>query len=110
MNLLCQEAGIKYRRYAIEDMNSQDFIKKALPGVKAMREWMMNGDKLYVHCSAGIYRSPQMIALYLTLFEDYSVEKAVKTLCLQHPHAQPSCKVIEDTVKQLNMRKTRIHH
>lgn len=49
-------------------MNNDDFVSKAEGGVRLMRELLRDGERVYVHCSAGIYRSPQMIALYLTLF------------------------------------------
>ena len=37
MELLCNENKIKFRKYSIEDMNDDDFIKKALGGIKIMR-------------------------------------------------------------------------
>jgi protein-tyrosine phosphatase len=49
-------------------MNNEDFVSRAAGGLNMMRELLKNGEKVYVHCSAGIYRSPQMIALYLTIF------------------------------------------
>jgi len=36
--------------------------------------------KIYVHCSAGMYRSPQIIALYLILVEQYTIESAIETI------------------------------
>jgi protein-tyrosine phosphatase len=59
---------MQYRRYAIEDMNNEDFVEKGEGGVRILRELLQNNQRVYVHCSAGIYRSPQMIALYLSVF------------------------------------------
>lgn len=59
---------------------------------------LMKEDKIYVHCSAGIYRSPQMIALYLILCEKYSIDSAVKHLKENHPYAKPNCKVIKEAI------------
>ena len=67
-------------------MSSEDFINKAEGGVKLMKE-LIKEEKVYVHCSAGIYRSPQMIALYLILYEQFSAEKAVQTIKEKHPYA-----------------------
>ena len=72
--LLCEEHSIRFRRHAIEDMDSADFINKAEGGATLLSDLLKEGGKVYVHCSAGIYRSPQMIALYLTLFEHYPLE------------------------------------
>jgi protein-tyrosine phosphatase len=38
-----------------------------------MEKLMKKQGKVYVHCSAGMYRSPQIIALYLILVEKYSI-------------------------------------
>ena len=67
-------------------MSSEDFINKEEGGVKLMKE-LIKEEKVYVHCSAGIYRSPQMIALYLILYEQFSAEKAVQTIKEKHPYA-----------------------
>jgi len=45
-----------------------------------MEELLAGGGNIYVHCSAGIYRSPQMIALYLVAVKKYKVEEAVTLL------------------------------
>lgn len=86
-------------------MNNDDFVSKAEGGVKMMRELIKEGEKVYVHCSAGIYRSPQMIALYLTLFEKYTVEQAVGMIKSNHPHAKPSSKVIRDSISLMQLHR-----
>jgi protein-tyrosine phosphatase len=106
LSLICQEQGIKYKRCSILDMNNDDFINKAEGGVKMMRDLIKDGEKVYVHCSAGIYRSPQMIALYLTLFEKYSIEQAVNTIKASHPYAKPNCKVIRDAIGLMQLHRT----
>jgi len=75
-------------------MNNEDFVSKAEGGVRMMKE-LMRDEKVYVHCSAGIYRSPQMIALYLTLCEQFPVEKAIQMVKENHPYAKPNAKVIK---------------
>lgn len=42
-----------------------------------METIVRNHGKIYVHCSAGMYRSPQIIALYLILVEQYTIESAI---------------------------------
>lgn len=74
-------------------MNNEDFVSKAEGGVRVLRE-LMREERVYVHCSAGIYRSPQMIALYLVLCEQYPLETAIQTIKENHPYAKPSSKVV----------------
>lgn len=61
-----------------------------------------------MHCSAGVYRSPQLVALYLILSENYSPEQAVEYVKLRHPFARPNRKIVLNAVSQLlnkNMNK-----
>ena len=76
-------------------MNFKDFIVKAEEGVKIMHHILNEGRNIYVHCSAGIYRSPQMIALYLIAIKQYSLDKAVNLLKEKHPYAEPNSYAIE---------------
>lgn len=39
-----------------------------------------SGNTTYVYCTAGKYRSPQMVALYLTLKNGINVAEAVKLI------------------------------
>lgn len=71
-----------------------------------MRDLLKEGEKVYVHCTAGIYRSPQMIVLYLTRFENYSIEQAVNKVKNSHPFAKPNHKVIKDAVKEIEMHRS----
>jgi protein-tyrosine phosphatase len=45
-----------------------------------MENVLKNDGKIYVHCSAGMYRSPQIIALYLILVEQYTIESAIEII------------------------------
>ena len=85
-------------------MNNDDFVSKAEGGVRALEE-LMREERVYVHCSAGIYRSPQMIALYLVLCEQYSVEKAIQVIKESHPYAKPSTKVIKEDLGSMKSKK-----
>lgn len=88
-------------------MNSEDFVSKAEGAVRLLKELLSEGGKVYVHCSAGIYRSTQTIALYLNLFQSYSVEEAVTLIKLRHLYAKPNIKVINDALKMIQLRQSR---
>lgn len=87
-------------------MNNDDFINKAEGGLKIMRDMIKSGERLYVHCTAGIYRSPQMIALYLTIFDKFSLEDAVSFIRRRHPYAKPNCKVVKNTINLMDLRRS----
>jgi len=70
-----------------------------------MNELLKDGGKVYVHCSAGIYRSPQIIALYLSMFQNYSIEEAVSMIKLKHPFAKPNIKIIRETMGIMSIRQ-----
>jgi len=72
-----------------------------------MNELLRDDGKVYVHCSAGIYRSPQIIALYLSVFQSYSIEEAVCMIKSKHPFAKPNCKVIHDALGMIQMREAK---
>ena len=52
---------------------------KCIGALSLMRKILKRKDsKVYVHCSAGMYRSPQIVILYLTILEGYLPEDAIK--------------------------------
>jgi protein-tyrosine phosphatase len=57
-----------------------------------------DGKTTYVYCSAGKYRSPQTVALYLILKNGKNVEEAIKFVEERHPVARPNEKVIKKAV------------
>lgn len=65
------------------------------------------GGKVYVHCSAGKYRSPQIIAMYLTIFEGYSLERAVQMLKERHPFARPNLQVVQQAMGRISFRRSK---
>ena len=49
-------------------MNFCDFINKSSEALKLLRKLINSYDCVYIHCTAGIYRSPQLAILYLVIF------------------------------------------
>ena len=51
-------------------MNKRDFIERSYGALLIMRDIMSDKENVvYVHCSAGAYRSAQVVVLYLTLID-----------------------------------------
>ena len=87
---LCDEYGLQLLTYSIEDMNKKDFLSKWTGAVVLLRNLIRYGNKVYVHCSAGVYRSPQIVALYLMLVNHITPSEAIEFVKKKHPYARPS--------------------
>lgn len=85
-------------------MNADDFILKAEGGVRLMDELLQEG-RVYVYCSAGVYRSPQLVALYLALHQQYSLEDAINLVRKTHPYAKPSYKTLHAALRLAKLKK-----
>lgn len=46
-------------------MKARDFLVKSPLALCVLERLVKNYGKTYVHCTAGIYRSPQLITLFL---------------------------------------------
>lgn len=86
-------------------MNQEDFIIKADGCLKIMHELLSEGGNIYVHCSAGIYRSPQIVALYLAIYQHYSVEDAMNLVKKLHPYSKPSVKVLDGALRLIKLKR-----
>ena len=49
-------------------MNFEDFINKSADALRLLRRLVNKYECVYIHCTAGIYRSPQLAILYLVKF------------------------------------------
>eukprot|EP01023_Acetabularia_acetabulum_P053724 TRINITY_DN6021_c0_g1_i2.p3 TRINITY_DN6021_c0_g1~~TRINITY_DN6021_c0_g1_i2.p3 ORF type:complete len:228 (+),score=41.56 TRINITY_DN6021_c0_g1_i2:87-770(+) len=64
----CKELGIYHIREPIHDFDAFD-VRKRLPAIiKKLRALHdeKRGDKLYIHCTAGMGRAPSVAAMYMT--------------------------------------------
>lgn len=68
---LAEEYGMSCCNFQIFDMNVSDFINKSSEALKLLHTMISLHGCVYIHCTAGIYRSPQLAILYLVRFENY---------------------------------------
>lgn len=87
---LSESHGLHFYNYEIEDMNKKDFLDKWKGAVYLLRKIISTGEKVYVHCSAGVYRSPQIVTLYLMLMSNLTAAKAIELVKEKHPFARPN--------------------
>ena len=96
----CKELGIEITRYPIEDFNEKDLLLKLKGAGDKLKELLDKGKTVYVHCTAGMGRATATVAIYLILYEDYSVEEAINFIKSYRPVACPNVKVINKVVEQ----------
>ena len=78
-------------------MSRKDFISKCLGAVSLLGKILQDKhNKVYVHCSAGMYRSPQIVVLYLALLENYRLADAMKMVKEKHSFARPDPDLVND--------------
>ena len=72
-----------------------DGAKGGVPNVKDFQDaysilsrWQQRGHITFVHCLAGVERSPAVCALYLTQVKDISLEEAISLVQAKHSYAQ----------------------
>jgi protein-tyrosine phosphatase len=87
-------------------MNKEDFLSKCTGAIELLKNLVKQRKKVYVHCSAGVYRSPQIVVLYLILTEKYSPEEAVEFVKSRHPFARPNQQVVTHALEVLLRDKT----
>jgi len=68
--------AVELRRVPVRDFD-QDDLRRDLPEcVQALRELIDDGHTVYVHCTAGMGRSPTVVVAYLYWIEQRELEEA----------------------------------
>jgi len=83
-------------------MNKKDFLIKCVGAIQLLKNLINGNKKVYVHCSAGVYRSPQIVVLYLILTNNYTPEEAVEFVKSRHPFARPNPQVVSHALEILS--------
>jgi protein-tyrosine phosphatase len=73
-------AELAYRNVAVNDFDNLDLKRKLPACVEALDDLLKNGHKVYVHCTAGVNRSPTVVAAYLHWRLHWPLEKALDHL------------------------------
>jgi protein-tyrosine phosphatase len=74
------KAALEYRNVPVNDFDDLD-LKQRLPAcVEALDDLLRKGHKVYVHCTAGVTRSPTVVAAYLHWRLHWPLEEALDHL------------------------------
>jgi protein-tyrosine phosphatase len=80
-----RSGGIVVRRVPVMDFNP-DELRRRLPAcVEALDELLRAGHTTYVHCSAGVNRSPSTVVAYLHWVRGMGLDEAVDFVLERHP-------------------------
>jgi len=81
----CRRAKVALRRVPVQDFDQQD-LRKHLPNcVRALNQLLRAGHTVYVHCTAGVNRSPSVLITYLHWIQQWDLERAVRHVLKCHP-------------------------
>ena len=70
-------SGIELRRVPIRDFDQDDLRANLPEAVRVLQELIEEGHTVYVHCTAGMGRSPSVIVAYLHWVEHRDLDEAV---------------------------------
>ena len=91
--------GLRVRRVPVIDFDRKDLLKSLDEAVEAITESVAAGRKTYVHCSAGLNRSPTSIIAHLVAHRGLSVKDATAWVSERH-RCVPYPDVLESWAKR----------
>lgn len=81
----CRDMGIQFVHHPAVDFDPHS-LRKILPdGAAKLDRALENGGRAYVHCTAGLGRSPAMAIAYLFWFQRMELDEAYEHLTRQRP-------------------------
>jgi hypothetical protein len=76
LQMLYAARGITVQRVPVKDFDPADLREKLPACVKALNDLLAAGHSVYVHCSAGVNRSPTVVIAYLYWCRDLDLNEA----------------------------------
>ncbi len=88
-----REAGIECRRVPVPDFDPGELRRRLSDCVQALDALLRAGHTVYVHCSAGINRSPSTVVAYLHWLQGMTLAEAM-ALVTRRRHCDPYLEAI----------------
>ncbi|HYK87297.1 MAG TPA: dual specificity protein phosphatase family protein [Acidobacteriota bacterium] len=76
----CALRGVELHRFPIIDGNSEDLRERLPDCVRMLDELLVKGHTVYLHCVAGIERSPSVVIAYFCWCMGYELDAAASYL------------------------------
>lgn len=83
----CASLGIEAERVPIVDFEPDDLLRNLDEAVRVLRRLNNAGRSVYVHCNAGLNRSPSVVIAGLMDQRDWSLKKAWTFVSKRHKSA-----------------------
>lgn len=96
--------GLTMERYPLRDFDPADQRRGLPAAVRGLWGLLRQGHRVYVHCTAGINRSPLVVLAYLTLVEGASLEEAMTLLVHARPEVCPTWEAYHGCRQELTAR------
>lgn len=77
--------NIEYHRLPVEDFNVTELSAKLPECIAAVDQILRSGHRLYLHCIAGVNRSPTVAIAYLHRHRGYELTKAILYVMSRRP-------------------------
>jgi len=88
-----QKAGIMIRRVPVRDFDQENFRVQLPVCVEALDALLQAGGPVYVHCTAGVNRSPSIVISYLIWIQGWDFDRAIDHV-MDHRWCDPYIEVI----------------
>jgi hypothetical protein len=105
--LMCRAGtgqGLRMARCAIRDFDVADMRRRLPRAVAELAALRAQGHRVYVHCTAGLGRSPLTVLAYLVLIEGYASQTAIGLIHGARPGAVPSWEALHGCHEDLVAR------
>jgi atypical dual specificity phosphatase len=95
-------SGLEVRRVPVQDFNDDELRNKLPQAVQTLIELLEGGLTVFVHCSAGVNRSPSTIICYLNWVLGWNMDEAE-----EHVRKCRSCSPVMEVIRLATMDRRR---
>jgi len=89
------EKGLEVHRHSIIDFNPRDLIEKLEEAVDILEGLATRHERVYVHCTAGVNRSPTVCIAWLFMRRGRTVDEAKEEVLRRRTVARPYSQVLK---------------
>jgi hypothetical protein len=87
---ICRHPGVRYLVVPVDDVPDCDIRAGADAALRFIREGIRGGERVLVHCHAGVSRSATVVLLHLMVHRGHSLDTALGRLRLVRSFANPN--------------------
>ena len=90
-----ESAGIAPYRVPIVDFDRDDLTRSLPSAAQTLNDMLLKDHRVYVHCTAGVERSPAVVIAYLAWYKRWGLERSMELV-----KAARNCRPFEDALEQ----------